>query len=137
MRLNDSQTNAQSPSKTTPFKHIESGTVSEKRKCSAEKNQKLLLASDRRCQNPGWNAPIADHGETILNDFSGCKVFPRFQLTGHVTRLPPERKLGEQDNLQFLGSELLVVLGGATYLSKPSLGITQCLKKLSDEFAHK
>ena len=62
---------------------------------------------------------------------------PRFQLTGQVTRLPTERKLGKQGDLQFLGSGLKVVFGEATYLSKPSLGMSRCLKKLSDEFAHK
>lgn len=72
-----------------------------------------------------------------LNDFFMGIMAPRFQLTGLITRLPTERKLGKQGDLQFLGSGLKVVFGGATYLSQPSLGLAQCLKKLSDEFAHK
>ena len=62
---------------------------------------------------------------------------PRFQFTGQVTKIPPERKLGKQGDLQFLGSGFEVVLDEATYLSKPSLGMARCLKKLSDEFARK
>jgi len=73
----------------------------------------------------------------MLNDFFLGILTPRFQLTGQITRLPPERKLGKQGDLQFLGSGLKVVFGGATYLSKPSLGMSRCLKKLSDEFARK
>ncbi len=71
------------------------------------------------------------------NNFFRGIVAPRFQLKAQVTRLLPERKLGKQGDLRFLGSELRVVFGRATYLSKPSLGIARCLKKRSDEFARK
>ena len=74
---------------------------------------------------------------TIVNDFFVGILAPRFQLSEQVIRLPPERKLGKQGDLHFLGSEWKVVFGGATYLSKPSLGMSRCLKKLSDEFARK
>ncbi len=72
-----------------------------------------------------------------MNDFFVGIVAARFQFTGQVTRLPTERKLGKQGDLQFLGSGLKVDLGEATYLSKPPLGMPRCLKKLSDEFARK